>query len=158
MQVPIQQGFIVMNPMYGFGGINQAGMCQGFPAQNVMNSMNGWQGVYNMNNNMNNINNMNQVNNMPQVGIDKTNVVFKRTNGNMKIVTISLEKTVGELICIYLKKMGSENLIGNTTDICFLHNAKTILYNDKRKVRDLFNQVIAPTIIVNYVHNLIGAN
>ena len=53
MQVPIQQGFIVMNPMYGFGGINQAGMCQAFPAQNVMN---GWQGVYNMNNNMNNIN------------------------------------------------------------------------------------------------------
>ena len=101
MQVPIQQGFIVMNPMYGFEGINQAGMCQAFPAQNVMN---GWQGVYNMNNNMNNINNMNQVNNMPQVGDDKTNVVFKRTNGNMKIVTISLEKTVGELICIYLKK------------------------------------------------------
>ena len=149
MQVPIQQGFIFMNPKNVFGGINQAGMGQAFPAQNFMNGMNGWEGVYN-------INNMNQVNNMPPVSIDQINVVFKLTNGSRKNVTISLNKTVGELICIFLKKMGSEDLIGNTKDICFLNNATKLNYNDKRKVRDVFINSI-PTIIVNDVHNLIGA-
>ena len=162
MQVPIQQGFIFMNPKNVFGGINQAGMGQAFPAQNFMNGMNGWEGVYNinnmnnMNNNMNNINNMNQVNNMPPVSIDQINVVFKLTNGSRKNVTISLNKTVGELICIFLKKMGSEDLIGNTKDICFLNNATKLNYNDKRKVKDVFINSV-PTIIVNDVHNLIGA-
>ena len=152
MQVPFQP-FIFMNQMPGFGGVNPVGIGPSFPAQNVMN---GWQGIYNSNN-MNNMNNMNQMNNMQQYDVDKINVVFKLTNGSIKIVTISLDKTVGELICIFLKKMGSEELIGNTKDICFLNNATKIKYDDQRKVRDVFN-AINPTIIVNDVHNLIGAN
>ena len=152
MQVPFQP-FIFMNQMPGFGGVNPVGIGPSFPAQNVMN---GWQGIYNSNN-MNNMNNMNQMNNMQQFDVDKINVVFKLTNGSIKIVTISLDKTVGELICIFLKKMGSEELIGNTKDICFLNNATKIKYDDQRKVRDVFN-AINPTIIVNDVHNLIGAN
>ena len=152
MQVPFQP-FIFMNQMPGFGGVNPIGIGPSFPAQNVMN---GWQGIYNSNN-MNNMNNMNQMNNMQQFDVDKINVVFKLTNGSIKIVTISLDKTVGELICIFLKKMGSEELIGNTKDICFLNNATKIKYDDQRKVRDVFN-AINPTIIVNDVHNLIGAN
>ena len=152
MQAPFQP-FIFMNQMPGFGGVNPVGIGHSFPAQNVMN---GWQGIYNSNN-MNNMNNMNQMNNMQQYDVDKINVVFKLTNGSIKIVTISLDKTVGELICIFLKKMGSEELIGNTKDICFLNNATKIKYDDQRKVRDVFN-AINPTIIVNDVHNLIGAN
>ena len=152
MQVPFQP-LIFMNQMPGFGGVNPIGIGPSFPAQNVMN---GWQGIYNSNN-MNNMNNMNQMNNMQQYDVDKINVVFKLTNGSIKIVTISLDKTVGELICIFLKKMGSEELIGNTKDICFLNNATKIKYDDQRKVRDVFN-AINPTIIVNDVHNLIGAN
>ena len=152
MQVPFQP-LIFMNQMPGFGGVNPVGIGPSFPAQNVMN---GWQGIYNSNN-MNNMNNMNQMNNMQQFDVDKINVVFKLTNGSIKIVTISLDKTVGELICIFLKKMGSEELIGNTKDICFLNNATKIKYDDQRKVRDVFN-AINPTIIVNDVHNLIGAN
>ena len=152
MQAPFQP-FIFMNQMPGFGGVNPVGIGPSFPAQNVMN---GWQGIYNSNN-MNNMNNMNQMNNMQQFDVDKINVVFKLTNGSIKIVTISLDKTVGELICIFLKKMGSEELIGNTKDICFLNNATKIKYDDQRKVRDVFN-TINPTIIVNDVHNLIGAN
>ena len=152
MQAPFQP-LIFMNQMPGFGGVNPVGIGPSFPAQNVMN---GWQGIYNSNN-MNNMNNMNQMNNMQQYDVDKINVVFKLTNGSIKIVTISLDKTVGELICIFLKKMGSEELIGNTKDICFLNNATKIKYDDQRKVRDVFN-AINPTIIVNDVHNLIGAN
>ena len=151
MQVPFQP-LIFMNQMPGFGGVNPVGIGPSFPAQNVMN---GWQGIYNSNNM--NMNNMNQMNNMQQYDVDKINVVFKLTNGSIKIVTISLDKTVGELICIFLKKMGSEELIGNTKDICFLNNATKIKYDDQRKVRDVFN-AINPTIIVNDVHNLIGAN
>ena len=39
-----------------------------------------------------------------EVFIDKINVVFKPTNGSMKIVTKSLDKRAGELICLFLKK------------------------------------------------------
>ena len=152
MQVPFQP-LIFMNQMPGFGGVNPVGIGPSFPAQNVMN---GWQGIYNSNN-LNNMNNMNQMNNMPQFDVDKINVVFKLTNGSIKIVTISLDKTVGEFIYIFLKKMGSEELIGNTKDICFLNNATKLNYNDKRKVKDVFINSI-PTIIVNDVHNIIGAN
>ena len=38
-----------------------------------------------------------------------------------------------------------------------MNNATKIKYDDQRKVRDVFN-AINPTIIVNDVHNLIGAN
>ena len=37
----------------------------------------------------------------------------------MKIVTKSLDKGVGELIYLFLKKMGNEESIENTQDIFF---------------------------------------
>ena len=78
------------------------------------------------------------------------------TNGSITNVQVDYDKSVGELICIFLKKMGSQDLIGNETDICFLNNATKIKYNDKRKVRDVF-KFTNPTIMVNDVKNLIGA-
>ena len=138
----MQPGPMMMNPMCGYGGMNPGGMNQGFQAQNLMG---GWSGVYN------NMNNANQ----PQPH-DKMNVFFKRTNGSITNVQVDYDKSVGELICIFLKKMGSQDLIGNETDICFLNNATKIKYNDKRKVRDVF-KFTNPTIMVNDVKNLIGA-
>ena len=136
---PMQPGFGGMNPMFGFGPVNP-----GFPMQNPMGI---WAGIYNTNN----MNNMN----MPQPQ-DKMNIFFKMTNGTTKNVQVDYDKTVGELICIFLKKQGSEDLIGNETDICFLHNATKIKYDDTRKVRDVF-KFTNPTIMVNDVKNLIGA-
>lgn len=69
---------------------------------------------------MNNINKINQMNNIPQINNWKINVAFKIINGSIKIDTISLDKTAKELI--FLKKIGSEDLIRNIKDICFLNN------------------------------------
>ena len=69
---------------------------------------------------MNNINKINQMNNIPQINLWKIKVAFKIINGSIKIDTISLDKTAKELI--FLKKIGSEDLIRNIKDICFLNN------------------------------------
>ena len=138
----MQPGPMMMNPMCGYGGMNPGSMNPGFQPQNLMS---GWSGVYN---NMNNAN-------MPQPH-DKMNVFFKRTNGSITNVQVDYDKSIGELICIFLKKMGSQDLIGNETDICFLHNATKIKYNDARLVRNVF-KFSNPTIMVNDVKNLIGA-
>ena len=69
---------------------------------------------------MNNINKINQMNNIPQINNWKIKVAFKIINGSIKIDTISLDKTTKELI--FLKKIGSEDLIRNIKDICFLNN------------------------------------
>ena len=138
----MQPGPMMMNPMCGYGGMNPGSMNPGFQPQNLMG---GWSGVYN------NMNNANQ----PQPH-DKMNVFFKRTNGSITNVQVDYDKSIGELICIFLKKMGSQDLIGNETDICFLHNATKIKYNDARLVRNVF-KFSNPTIMVNDVKNLIGA-
>ena len=69
---------------------------------------------------MNNINKINQMNNIPQINNGKIKVAFKITNSSIKIASISLDKTAKELI--FLKKIGSEDLIRNIKDICFLNN------------------------------------
>ena len=131
-----------MNPFFGGGGMNP-----GFPFQNPTGNF--WMGIYNNNNMMNNNNNMPQAN-------DKLNAIFKMTNGKIINVQIDYDKTIGDLICLFLKKMGSEELIGNEKDICFLNNATKLRYNDTRKVSEVF-RLSNPTIMVNDVKNLIGA-
>ena len=123
------------------------GMNPMFFAPNVMG---GWTGIYNNNNMANNINtNMPQSNNI-------INAIFKTTNGKIINIQVDSEKTVGELICIFLKRMGSEHLIGNEKDICFLNNATKLKYDDNRKVLEVL-KMTSPTIMVNDVQNLIGA-
>ena len=69
---------------------------------------------------MNNINKINQMNNIPQINNWKIKVAFKIINGSIKIDTISLDKTAKELI--FLKKIGSKDLIRNIKENCFLNN------------------------------------
>lgn len=135
------QGQMQFGPFFGMG------MNPMFFAPNVMG---GWTGIYNNNNMANNIkSNMPQSNNI-------INAIFKTTNGKVINIQVGSEKTVGELICIFLKRMGSEHLIGNEKDICFLNNATKLKYDDKRKVLEVF-KMTSPTIMVNDVQNLIGA-
>ena len=104
-----------------------------------------------MNNINNNMNNMG----MPQVQ-GKMNVVFKATNGNIKNIQADIGMTVGQLIILYLKRMDRENLIGNEKDICFLYDATKLKYNDNRRIEQVF-KFVNPCVMVNDVHNLIGA-
>ena len=154
MYYPMQPGMpngMVMNPMFGLGGVNP-----GFPSQSPSPNLMGgnWAASYNPMN-MNNLNNMNNNMNMQQ-SPGKMNVVFKTTNGNIKNVQIDIGKTIGELIILYLKRMDRENLIGNERDICFLYDATKLKYNYNRRVEQVF-RFVNPCIMVNDVQNLIGA-
>ena len=104
--------------------------------------------------NINN-NNMNSTN-VPQIP-GKMNIVFKKTDGMLKIIQADLGTTVGQLIILYLKRMDRENLIGNEKDICFLYDATKLKYNDNRRIEQVF-KFVNPCIMVNDVHNLIGAH
>ena len=147
--MPMQMGY---NPMFNPFGINPGMMGSMFPNPSVMGG--NWAAMYNPIN-LNNINN--NMNNMgiPQVQ-GKMNVVFKATNGNIKNIQADIGITVGQLITLYLKRMDREYLIGNEKDICFIYDATKLKYNDSRRIEQVF-KFVNPCIMVNDVHNLIGA-
>ena len=147
--MPMQMSYNPMFNLYGFNPMMMGGM---FPNASVMGG--NWAAQYNpinMNNINNNMNNMG----MPQVQ-GKMNIVFKATNGNIKNIQADIGMTVGQLIILYLKRMDRENLIGNEKDICFLYDATKLKYNDNRRIEQVF-KFVNPCVMVNDVHNLIGA-
>ena len=93
------------------------------------------------------------------VGENKLNVLFKTTQGVSAMVTIDSKKTMGELLKVFLKRMGKEELINRKDGlgVCFLFNANKIDFSCQKTVEDFFHFGSNPTIIVNDVHNLIGA-
>ena len=164
MQWPGNPMQMSCNPMFPFFGANpnpMMGSMMGsmmFPNQNVMGG--NWSAMYNpininnMNNNNINDNNMNN-NSAPQIP-GKMNIVFKKTDGIIKIIQVDIGTTVGQLIALYLKRMDRENLIGNDKDFFFLYDAAKLKFDDNRRIEQVF-RFVNPTILVNDVHNLIGA-
>jgi hypothetical protein len=95
--------------------------------------------------------------NAPDTG-NKINCVFKTTQGVVSNVLVEGNKTMGELLKIYLKRMGKEELIGKKdVGVCFLYNATKIDFSNKTTIEDFFHFTPNPTLIVNDVNNLIGA-
>ena len=92
-------------------------------------------------------------------GDNKINVLFKTTQGIFANVLVDTKKTMGELLRIYLKRMGKEELINRKEGlgVCFLFNATKIDFSCNKTVEDFFHFGSNPTIIVNDVNNLIGA-
>ena len=147
---PMQMSY---NPMFPFFGANPNPMMGSMmiPNQTVMGG--NWSAMYNPLN-INN-NNMNSTN-VPQIP-GKMSIVFKKTDGMLKIIQADLGTTVGQLIILYLKRMDRENLIGNEKDICFLYDATRLKFDDNRRIEQVF-KFVNPTVLVNDVHNLIGAH
>jgi len=85
------------------------------------------------------------------------NCIFKTTQGVVTNVFINPQKTMGELIQVYLKRMGKPELIKKKDGVCFLYNANKIKFDDKRIIDDFFRGNNAPIIMVNDIHSLIGA-
>ena len=85
------------------------------------------------------------------------NCIFKTTQGVVTNVFINPQKTMGELIEVYLKRMGKTELINKKDGVCFLYNANKIKFNDKRIIDDFFRGNTSPIIMVNDIHSLIGA-
>ena len=90
-------------------------------------------------------------------GSNKINIVFKTTANVRTNVVADYGKTVSDIILLYLKRVGREELFKKDSGICFLNNAKKIDIYDKTKVEIYFKNTSSPLIIVNDVQNLIGA-
>ena len=100
----------------------------------------------------------NSLNSLPQT--NNINCIFKTTQGVLTNVSINPEKTMNELIEIYLKKVGKYKLnmdYNGYNRFAFLYNANKIHLYDKITVKNFFKNSINPIIIVNDIQNLLGA-
>ena len=92
-----------------------------------------------MNNNMMNNNqligmNNNNYNNNEILGESnefKINLVFEENTGRKTQIIVSIDKTIKELINLYISQTGND-----INKIQFLYNGQTIYPNDKRKIKD----------------------
>ena len=138
-----------MMPHMNMGNMNNMNMFG-----NNMNNMN----MNNMNmfgNNMNNMN-MNTVNNADTTP-GKITVIFTTTQGVNTTMVFDYGTTMKKVFELYLKRVDRENLIGNIDNkVYFIFNSNKMDINDNRTVENVF-QFGGCRIIVNDVHNLIGA-
>ena len=154
--------------------------------QNFVNMFAQMMGMNNMNN-FNNMNNINMFNNGSQgINLDqndplrliyggnpntnqgnsqfmgpnnKINIVFKTTGGLITNLTVDPERSITDILLLYLKRVDKAEYYKPNKDIFFLNNAKKINVYDKRKIRELFGFNLGQIIImVNDVKNLIGAS
>lgn len=134
------------NPFMGVQGMNMAGQMPNVDGGNA-----DWMAGYNMAMKENEVIQDNSAEN-------KINCVFKTTQGVVSNVLVDGNKTMGELLKLYLKRMGKEELIDKKDmGICFLYNATKIDFSNKTTIEDFFHSTPNPTLIVNDVNNLIGA-
>ena len=112
----------------------------------MMNNING--NFMNMNLNENNLN----INNSE---IQKMNVIFKTAKGIRTNIQIDCEKTVDQLLKIYLTRVGKLDLYQKKSkDVAFIHNAQLIKYGDQTKLKDFFKCNPNTWITVNYLKDL----
>ena len=124
---------------------------------NNMNMMNNFMNLNQMMNNMNlnnNINNMNNNNNMNHINYEEPGkdflVKFDSSSGKSIKIKVSKNISIKKLIEIFCKNVGiTENYYGN--DIIFLHNAETLDFNSKIKLKSLSykNQILVTVIDKN---------
>ena len=79
------------------------------------------------------------------------NCVFVNHLGERLLILVESNLSIKELIHLYFKKKGKENLfINNLENTYFIYNAKKIKYTeDERKIISLFESNMSPTILVN---------
>ena len=79
------------------------------------------------------------------------NCIFLNHLGERLLITVNWNCSIKELIHLYFKRKGKENLfINNLENAYFNYNAQIISYiKDERKVVSLFEGNEAPTILVN---------
>jgi len=153
-------------PQMGMGGLQQPmgmGEMQQMNIQNLMMDMN------NMNNlNMQGLNvggnenwlqgyNVVKINPNNNNGGNKINCIFNTTTGKTINILIDYGKTIHDLIKIYFARVNKPELINRDQDICFVYNAAKLNFNSNEKVENFFRFNANPTILVNDIHELIGA-
>ena len=89
------------------------------------------------------------------------NLIFKTTKGKTKNIMINSENSVGTAIKKYLMSIGNPEIISlldkGENRLLFIYHQEKLNFNDNRKIKDVFQYELCPTIIVNDVNDLIGA-
>ena len=146
----------MMNPM--MNNINN--MMPNMMMNQMMNNINNFQMPIMMMNNINgNFMNMNLNENNLNINnfkMEKMNVIFTTSNGIRTNIYIDIEKTVDQLLKIYLTRVDKLDLYQNKSeDVCFLYNVVKIRYGDQTKLKDFFKYQTDQKITVNYLKNLV---
>ena len=100
---------------------------------------------------------MNQKEEQISPGPNKINIVFKTTSKVKTNMVADYGQTMSDVILLYLKKEGKENLFKRCSGIFFLFNAQMIDIFDETKVEDFFKNKSNALIIVNEMKFVIGA-
>ena len=90
-------------------------------------------------------------------GSNKINITFKTTSKVKTNIVADYGQTMRDIILLYLKKEGKENLFKRCSGIFFLYNAQMIDVFDETKVEEFFKDVSNPLIFVNEMKFVIGA-
>jgi len=116
--------------------------------------------------NQNNVNMMNQNDlmnnfNMMMNGVNETmndnyvnsnirNFLFITQTGHKKAITMNENRTVGDLLNLYLEKMGLSFNDIQKQNIYFVFNGEKIDINDKRKIKQIFRHINENILVENF--------
>ena len=88
----------------------------------------------------------------------KMNVIFRTTQGTTTNMIYPYGTTIDQAFEKYLTRVGRPDLYRDKSNqICFLFNGSQVKFGNTQKVEVFFKNITGPKIIVNDVHNLIGA-
>ena len=90
---------------------------------------------------------------------DKITIIFNSTQGVTHSVNCDKNISIGLAIKKYLNKIGMDNdlIESNESKLQFLYNASKYTTKDKISLQSLFRNINRPKIVVNDIHNIIGA-
>ena len=83
------------------------------------------------------------------------NCSFRNTSGQVNLIAINPEHSIGTLLRKYLFKIGKYNEL-TKKNFVFIANGSILKYNNKTKLKDFFNTLSNPVITVNSTQNIIG--
>ena len=102
----------------------------------------------------------NKENNVDKIG-SKIRIIFKTTQGAITNIIFDANDSVSNLLKKYLKRIDRPELISSLVEggnkIAFIYNANPLKINDTTKAKDIFKNDSNPKIVVNDIHNMIGA-
>ena len=113
----------------------------------------GWMSIYNTNFLGNEII---KQKNKEENEVRKINVLFRTGKGVNVNVIIDADKTMSDLISLFLKKVGKPELFGKEEDVYFIYNGAKFDHRNEKPLSRAFSS-LQPTIFVNETRNLIGA-
>ena len=113
----------------------------------------GWMSIYNTNFLGNEII---KQKNKEENEVRKINVLFRTGTGVNVNVIIDADKTMSDLISLFLKKVGKPELFGKEEDVYFIYNGAKFEHRNEKPLSRAFSS-LQPTIFVNETKELIGA-